>query len=84
MVRDGDENASGVTNVLHYTTRGGTFDPFTPSSGTDMFHLQFPEHVARKAVMLDIYQADGGSFGGKLERILEAGNVVLAALTAVV
>ena len=28
--------------------------------------------------MLDIYQADGGSFGRELERILEAGKVVLA------
>ena len=84
VVRDGDGNASGVTNVLHCTTRGGTFDPFTPSSGTDMFHLQIPEHVAREAVMLNIYQADGGSFGGKLDRILKAGNVVLAVLTTVV
>jgi len=63
VVRDGDGNASGVTNVLHCTTRGGVWDPSTPSSGKDVFHLQFPEDVARRAVILDIYQANGGSLG---------------------
>ena len=57
VVRDGDGKACGATNLLHCTTRGGTFDPFIPSSGTDIFHLQIPENVARKAVTLDIYQA---------------------------
>ena len=33
------------------------FDPFIPSPETDIFHLQFLENVARKAVTLDIYQA---------------------------
>jgi hypothetical protein len=80
VVRDGDGKACGVTDLLHCTTRGGTFDPFTPSSGTDIFHLQFPENVARKAVTLDIYQANGGTFGGLREQIPEA---VLAVLTAI-
>ena len=57
VVRDGDGKACRATNLLHCTTRGGTFDPFIPSSGTEKFHLQIPENVARKAVTLDIYQA---------------------------
>jgi len=81
VVRDGDGNASGATNMLHCTTRGGVWDPSTPS-GKDVFHLQFLEGVARRAVSLDIYQANGGSLGGALNRILQAGNVVLAVLGA--
>ena len=70
VVRDGDGNASGATNVLHCTTRGGIWDPSTPSSRKDVFHLQFPEDVARRAVSLDIYQANGGSLGTALNTIL--------------
>ena len=82
VARDGDGNASGATNVLHCTTRGGVWDPSTPSSGKDVFYLQFPEDVARRAVSLDIYQANGGSLGTALNNILQVGNVVLAVLGA--
>ena len=80
VVRDGDGKACGATNLLHCTTRGGKFDAFTPSSGTDIFHLQLPENVARKAVTLDIYQADGGTFHGLRKQIPGA---VLAVLTVI-
>ena len=62
VVRDGDGEASGATDLLRCATRGGKLDPSTPSSGTDIFHLQLPENVARKAVTLDIYQANGDTF----------------------
>jgi len=81
VVRDGDGKACGATNLLHCTTRGGTLDAFTPSSsGMDIFHLQFPENVTRKVVMLDIYQANGGTFEGVRKQIPE---VVLAVLTTI-
>ena len=80
VVRDGDGEASGATDLLRCATRGGKLDPSTPSSGTDIFHLQLPENVARKAVTLDIYQADGGTFHGLRKQIPGA---VLAVLTAI-
>ena len=72
VVRDGDGKACGATNLLHCTTRGGTVDPFFPSSETDIFHLEFLENVARKAVTLDIYQANGGTFEGLRKHLPEA------------
>ena len=72
VVRDGDGKACGATNLLHCTTRGGTFDPFFLSSETDIFHLQFLENVTRKAVKLDIYQANGGTFEGLRKHLPEA------------
>lgn len=68
-------------DALHCTTRGGVWDPSTPS-GKDVLYLQFPEDVARRAVSLDIYQANGGSLGTALNNILQVGNVVLAVLGA--
>ena len=72
QVVSGGEKACGATNLLHCTTRGSTFDSFIPSSGTDTFHLQFPENVSRKAVTLDIYQAYSGTFEGLRKQIPEA------------
>ncbi|KAF8124861.1 root hair defective 3 GTP-binding protein-domain-containing protein [Mycena galopus ATCC 62051] len=58
VVKDKHGNAIGMTNELRCTTRGGALDPFTDSSGDDLFVLKFPRDVGRRAAGLDIYQGN--------------------------
>jgi hypothetical protein len=48
-----------VSEEFVCTTRGSTFDFFTPSRGTDAFFQNFPEPVGRLSQRLDIYHGTG-------------------------
>ncbi|KAF8960227.1 root hair defective 3 GTP-binding protein-domain-containing protein [Flammula alnicola] len=77
-VRDGAGNAIGVTNEMRCTTRGGASDPFTPSSGIDIFSLKFPGDVGRRAAGLDIYHGHGAPPG--IPDIFKVVGLVIAAV----
>ncbi|PPQ99267.1 hypothetical protein CVT24_009312 [Panaeolus cyanescens] len=82
VVVDVNGNAVGISNELRCTTRGGVWDPFTPSSGHDQFHLQLPADVGRAAFSLDIYQTDNVTLGGTVDRVIKNVNGVVAVATA--
>jgi hypothetical protein len=48
-----------VSEEFVCTTRGSTFDFFTPSRGTDAFYQNFPEPVGRLSQRLDIFHSTG-------------------------
>jgi hypothetical protein len=75
VVRDKHGNVIGMTNELRCTTRGGASDPFTRSSGNDLFTLQFPRDVGRRAAGLDIYHGDG-SLGHTFARFLKITRII--------
>ena len=80
VVRDKDGNAIGVTNELRSSTACGGFDPFCPSYQRDIFTLQFPRNVGRRAAAMDIYQRDGGSLGNVLNQFLEVAKIIVAVI----
>jgi hypothetical protein len=71
-IRDADANAIGVTEQLRCSDRGSLFDWSRPCDGDDVFTLEFPPEIARRAVGLDIWQSsDEQTLGDVLSTILQ-------------
>ena len=84
LVLDKAGSIIGVTEELHCTLRGG-FNPFgPPREGRDVFFLQFPRDVGRRAEHLHIYQKDAKSPGHHFEKALNAAKVAAAAIAVVI
>ncbi|KDQ57300.1 hypothetical protein JAAARDRAFT_194454 [Jaapia argillacea MUCL 33604] len=75
---DGAGFAVGVSEVMRCTTRGGTLDIFTPSSGRETFIQKFPDDVAARVVSLDIYQAHDDNLGAVRNRAIGMARDVVA------
>ncbi|KAJ6568689.1 root hair defective 3 GTP-binding protein-domain-containing protein, partial [Mycena capillaripes] len=76
VVRDKHGNVIGMTKELRCTTRGAPFVPFTASSsGNDLFTLEFPRDVGRRAAGLDIFHGDE-SLGHTFEDFLKVTRII--------
>ncbi|KAJ7215677.1 hypothetical protein B0H12DRAFT_1154577 [Mycena haematopus] len=76
IVYDTHHNAIARSQEMRCHTRGGVLDPFTPSSGRQVFVQQFSREVGERAAGVGILQADETGFGGEADRILKLVGVV--------
>ena len=77
IVRDEEDRAIAMSEQLKCQTRGGKADIFTPSSGRNIFFINWPEEIGGHAKALDIYQSEAPHV---TLRVLDQGRSIGAAV----